>query len=182
MPAPIIAVGLGALGGVALEYVTTGGNLTRRGVATSAAVGAIPGVGLGVGGAIRLGTKLGKIHTYAHRIEKYDDLKTLGMATVVPGSRVYLGGSAYAIASGAAANYVVGMAYDKITHSSRGSGSGTSTTTPSTKSSRRHGPYSSHRSRRSASSGRRRKRCTHRDKRGRRCLRPAGHSGRHRYQ
>jgi len=29
--------------------------------------------------------------------------------------------------------------------------------------------------------GRRRKRCTHKDSRGRRCLRPAGHSGRHRY-
>ena len=118
MPAPIIAIGLGALGGVAIEYVTTGGNLTKRGVATSAAVGAIPGVGLGVGGAIRLGTNLGKIHTYAHRIEKYDDFKTLGMATVKPGSRVYLGGHASAIATGAAANYVVGMAYDKITHSS----------------------------------------------------------------
>ena len=167
---------------MAIEYATTGGNLTRRGVATSAAVGAIPGVGLGVGGAIRLGTKLGKIHSYAHRIERVDDLKTLGMATVVPGSRVYLGGSAYAIASGAAANYVVGMAYDSITHSSSGSGTRAGSRTTTTQSSRRHGPYSSHRSRRSASSGRRRKRCTHRDKRGRRCLRPAGHSGRHRYQ
>ena len=180
MPAPIIANGLGALGGVDLEYVTTGGNVTKRGIATSAAVGAIPGVGMGVGGAIRLGTKLGKIHTYAHRIKKYDDLKTLGMATVVPGSRVYLGGSAYAIASGAAANYVVGMAYDRITHSSSGTRAPRQGAT--TQSSRRHGPYSSHRSRRSASSGRRRKRCTHRDRRGRRCLRPAGHSGRHRYQ
>lgn len=34
---------------------------------------------------------------------------------------------------------------------------------------------------RSGKIGRRRKRCTHRDSRGRRCLRPAGHSGRHRY-
>ena len=47
---------------------------------------------------------------------------------------------------------------------------------------RRVGSKSSHRPRRRPSSGRRRKRCAHRDKRGRQCLRPAGHSGRHRYQ
>ena len=44
------------------------------------------------------------------------------------------------------------------------------------------GDMSSQSSRKSARSGnRRRKRCTHRDSRGRRCVLPAGHSGRHKY-
>lgn len=46
------------------------------------------------------------------------------------------------------------------------------------------GVITSQPSRKPARSGkinRRRKRCAHMDSRGRRCLRPAGHSGRHRY-
>jgi hypothetical protein len=45
----------------------------------------------------------------------------------------------------------------------------------------RIGPTASHRTRIRSGLGKRRPRCKHVDKRGRRCLRPAGHSGRHRY-
>ena len=43
-------------------------------------------------------------------------------------------------------------------------------------------PSLSQRTRRSPSFGKKRRRCKHRNKAGKRCLRPAGHSGRHRYQ
>lgn len=182
MPFPIVPIGLGVLGGIAIEYVTTAGKPTKKGLVISGTVGAIPGVGLGVRGALSGATKLGKIGSYLHRIEKADDIKTLGLATVHPGSRVFLGGTAYAIASGAAASHVVGMAYDRISHSSSGAGTRSNPGSTTTKRSRGIGSKSSHRTSRRSPSGRRRKRCTHRDSRGRRCLRPAGHSGRHRYQ
>ena len=183
MPFPIVPIGLGVLGGIAIEYATTGGKPTKNGLVISGTVGAIPGVGLGVRGALSGATKLGKIGSYLHRIEKADDIKTLGLATVHPRSRVFLGGTAYAIASGAAASHVVGMAYDRITHSSSGrAGDASRKPRSTTQRVRRVGSKSPHRPRRRPSSTRRRKRCTHRDSRGRRCLRPAGHSGRHRYQ
>ena len=54
---------------------------------------------------------------------------------------------------------------------------------PKTKSRRRDGPsILSQRTSRSPSFGKKRRRCTHRNKAGKRCLRPAGHSGRHRYR
>ena len=56
-----------------------------------------------------------------------------------------------------------------------GRGRGTSRT--------RDGPPSlSQRTRKSPSFGKKRRRCKHRNKAGKQCLRPAGHSGRHRYQ
>lgn len=68
-------------------------------------------------------------------------------------------------------------------HSSSGGKSGpVPSRSTRTQRSRRDGSYSSRRASRSPSSGRRRKRCAHRDKRGRQCLRPARHGGRHRYQ
>lgn len=182
MPVPIVPIVLGALGGIAIEYATTGGNPSKRGIVISGTVGAIPGVGLGVRGALSGATKLGKIGSYLHRLEKADDIKTLGLAAVHPRSRVFLGGTAYAIASGAAASYVVGMAYDRISHSSSGAGTRSNPGSTTTQRVRRVGSKSPHRPSRRPSSTRRRKRCTHRDSRGRRCLRPAGHSGRHRYQ
>lgn len=45
----------------------------------------------------------------------------------------------------------------------------------------RIGPTASHRTSKRSGLGKRRPRCKHVDRRGRRCLRPAGHSGRHRY-
>ena len=43
-------------------------------------------------------------------------------------------------------------------------------------------PSLSQRTRKSPRFGKKRRRCKHRNKAGKRCLRPAGHSGRHRYQ
>ena len=64
---------------------------------------------------------------------------------------------------------------DRTLVRSGGRGRGTSQT--------RDGPPSlSQRTRKSPSFGKKRRRCKHRNKAGKRCLRPAGHSGRHRYQ
>lgn len=182
MPVPIVAIGVGALGGIAIEYVTTAGKPTKKGLVISGTVGAIPGVGLGVRGALSGATKLGKIGSYLHRLEKADDIKTLGLAAVHPRSRVFLGGTAYAIASGAAASHVVGMTYDRITHSSSGdNGTSNSTRTSTTQRTRRVGSNLSHRPRRRPSSVRRRKRCPPGFKRvGNRCV-PVRKGGRRRY-
>ena len=186
MPVPVVAIGLGMAGGVAFEYVTSAGRPTKKGLATSAVIGALP-VGLGFRAGAKGVSKIRKLHKFGkhHPAEVGYGTKVAGAAVQRPGHfpNLSLRSEARAIGSGVAANVVVGMAYDKLTHSRDGRPTAGGSGGPSSrKSSRRHGPYSSQRSRRSASSGRRRKRCTHRDKRGRRCLRPAGHSGRHRYQ
>ena len=183
MPVPIVAIGLGMAGGAAFEYVTSGGRASKRDYAVSALVGGIPGAGLGARASLKGISKVSKLRRYSR---KHGDVPAdIPLALLSKGSAANIRPELTAIGVGVGANVVVGMAYDRITHSSseegRGGGPGGSPSS-TTQSSRRHGPYSSHRSRRSASSGRRRKRCTHRDKRGRRCLRPAGHSGRHRYQ
>lgn len=180
MPIPIVAIGLGMAGGVAFEYVTSAGRASKKELAVSAAVGALP-VGLG----FRAGAKGVSKARHLGKWRKAHGSKSAIAAAGQPAGRfpgLSVRPEVKAVGSGVAANIVVGMAYDRITHSSSGSGTGVSSRTTTTQSSRRDGPYSSQRTRRSPSSGRRRKRCTHRDKRGRRCLRPAGHSGRHRYQ
>ena len=64
---------------------------------------------------------------------------------------------------------------DRTRKGGGGRGIGTSRT--------RDGPPSlSQRTRKSPSFGKKRRRCKHRNKAGKQCLRPAGHSGRHRYQ
>ena len=179
MPVPIVAIGLGMAGGVAFEAITSAGRASKRDYVVSALVGGIPGAGLGARASLKGISKVSKLRRYSR---KHGDVPAdTPLALLSKGSAANIRPELTAIGVGVGANVVVGMAYDKITHSSRGAGTGAGSRTTSTKSSRRHGPYSSHRSRRSASSGRRRKRCTHRDKRGRQCLRPAGHSGRHRY-
>jgi hypothetical protein len=172
-------------GGVAFEFVTSAGRASKRDYAVSATIGALP-IGLGFRAGAKGASKVRKLHKFGrhHPSDASYGAKVAGAASQRPGHfpNLSLRPEARAIGSGVAANVIVGMAYDAITHSSSGAGSRAGSRTTTTQSSRRHGPYSSHRSRRSASSGRRRKRCTHRDKRGRQCLRPAGHSGRHRYQ
>ena len=185
MPVPIVAIGLGMVGGVAFEAITSAGRASKRDYAISAAVGVLP-VGLGFRAGAKGVSKLSKLRKFGRMSSANCKSKDVTLAAIQPAGRypnLSLRPEARAIGSGVAANIVVGMAYDRITHSSSGGGRDRKGSRPSTtQRSRRHGPYSSHRTRRSASSGRRRKRCTHRDKRGRRCLRPAGHSGRHRYQ
>ena len=180
MPVPIVAIGLGMAGGVAFEAITSAGRASKRDYVVSALVGGIPGAGLGARAGLKGASKVSKLRHYDRRYgDKPGDIARVMLSKE---SSINIRPELAAIGVGVGSNVVVGMAYDRITHSSSGgNGTKTSTRTTTTKSSRRHGPYSSHRSRRSASSGRRRKRCTHRDSRGRRCLRPAGHSGRHRY-
>ena len=173
-------------GGVAFEFVSSAGRASKRDYAVSAAVGALP-VGLGFRAGAKGVSKAKKLHKFGkyHPADVGYGSKVAGAAVQRPGHfpNLSLRPEARAIGSGVAANIVVGMAYDRITHSSSGrAGDASRKPRSTTQSSRRHGPYSSQRTRRSASSGRRRNRCTHRDKRGRRCLRPAGHSGRHRYR
>ena len=182
MPLPIVAIGLGMAGGVAFEFVTSAGRASKRDLAVSAAVGALPvGLGFRAGGkAISKARHLGKWR-------KAHGSKSAAAAAGQPAHRfpgLSLRPEVGAIGSGVAANVAVGMAYDSFTHSSSGRPAvgGTSGGPSERKRSRRVGSKSSRRPRRRPSSGRRRKRCTHRDSRGRRCLRPAGHSGRHRYQ
>lgn len=180
MPVPIVAIGLGMAGGVAFEYVTSAGKPTKKGLAVSALTGALP-VGLG----FRAGAKGVSKARHLGKWRKAHGSKSAIAAAGQPAGRfpgLSVRPEVKAVGSGVAANVVVGMAYDRITHSSSGAGSRAGSRTTTTQRPRRDGPYSSQRTRRSPSSGRRRKRCTHRDKRGRQCLRPAGHSGRHRYQ
>lgn len=180
MPIPIVAIGLGMAGGVAFEYVTSAGRASKKELAVSAAVGALP-VGLG----FRAGAKGVSKARHLGKWRKAHGSKSAIAAAGQPAGRfpgLSVRPEAKAIGSGVAANVVVGMAYDRITHSSSGSGTRSNPGSTTTQRVRRVGSKSSHRPRRRPSSTRRRKRCTHRDKRGRRCLRPAGHSGRHRYQ
>lgn len=186
MPIPIVAVGLGMAGGVAFEFVTSAGRPTKKGLATSAVIGALP-VGLGFRAGAKGVSKARKLHKFGrhHPSDASYGAKVVGAASQRPGHfpNLSLRPEARAVGSGVAANIVVGMVYDRITHSRDGRPTAGGSGGPSSrKRSRRDGPYSSQRTRRSPSSGRRRKRCTHRDSRGRQCLRPAGHSGRHRYQ
>lgn len=186
MPIPIVAIGLGMAGGVAFEVVTSAGRPTKKGLATSAVIGALP-VGLGFRAGAKGVSKARKLHKFGryHPSDASYGAKVLGAASQRPGHfpNLSLRPEARAIGSGVAANIVVGMAYDRITHSRDGTPTeGFSGGRPSRKRPRGIGPKSSRRTRRRSPSGRRRKRCTHRDKRGRQCLRPAGHSGRHRYQ
>ena len=58
MPIPIAAIGLGMAGGVAFEYVTSAGRPTKKGLVTSAVIGALP-VGLGFRAGARESPRLG---------------------------------------------------------------------------------------------------------------------------
>lgn len=180
MPVPIVAIGLGMAGGAAFEYVTSGGRASKRDYAVSALVGGIPGAGLGARASLKGISKVSKLRRYSR---KHGDVPAdIPLALLSKGSAANIRPELTAIGVGVGANVVVGMAYDKITHSSSGSGAAAKRPGPTTQRSRRVGSKSPHRPSRRPSSGRRRKRCTHRDSRGRQCLRPAGHSGRHRYQ
>jgi hypothetical protein len=160
MPVPLVAIGLGMAGGAVITYVTSGGDPTKKELAVGMAVGGIPGVGLGVGGALKLGTRLGRLGSITARARKLKDLPPIGLAATFPSSPLYIGQGVYGIGSGMATTYVLGIAYDKVTHSSSGgSGRPGTATTSTTKRTRRVGSTHSHRPSRRPSSVRRRKRC-----------------------
>lgn len=149
MPVPVVAIAAGIAGSVALEYIVQGGKMSQKETVTAIAIGSIPGVGLGLKGSIKLGQKLGTAATLVSKSKKLDDIKMIGQATVIPGSKVYLGRSLWLLSSGAAANVAIGKIYDSI--NSRG-GSSSSNSNSSTTSQKRDGPPSlSRRTRRSPS-------------------------------
>lgn len=183
MPVPLVAIGLGMAGGAVITYVTSGGDPTKKELAVGMAVGGIPGVGLGVGGALKLGTRLGRLGSITARARKLKDLPPIGLAATFPSSPLYIGQGVYGLGSGMAATYVLGIAYDKVTHSSSGRPTnGQIRGGPSErKRSRRVGSSISHRPSRRPSSDRRRKRCPPGFKRvGNRCV-PVRKGGRRRY-
>lgn len=180
MPIPIVAIGLGMAGGVAFEYVTSAGRASKKELAVSAALGALP-VGLG----FRAGAKGVSKARHLGKWRKAHGSKSAIAAAGQPAGRfpgLSVRPEVKAIGSGVAANIVVGMAYDRITHSSSGGAGDASRKPPSTTQRPRGiGPKSSHRTRRRSPSGRRRKRCPPGFRRvGNRCV-PIRKGGRRRY-
>lgn len=180
MPVPLVAIGLGVAGGIAFEYVTSAGKASKRDYAVAGAVGALP-VGLGFRAASKGASKLSKLRHFSRK--HGDEFSDIPFLLTLKESPINLRPEAYAIGSGVAANVVVGIAYDRIIHSSSGDSEAPrgSTRTSTTQRVRRVGSKSSHRPRRRPSSTRRRKRCPPGFKRvGNRCV-PVRKGGRHRY-
>ncbi len=172
MPVPIAAVAASAAGGVAMEYLIQRGKPTKKEIVLGGAVGAIPGIGLGIKGGLKLGGKVGRIAQLTASSKRFKDLRTIALGAVHPGTPVYLTGHISRFVAGAAAQAVLGMAYDRI-HTQKipsQAGRGATRLSQSARRSVRPGI------------GKVRKRCKHRNKAGKQCLRPAGHSGRHRYR
>ena len=195
MPAPV-AIGLGVAAGVAgslaYEYIFSAGKATRRDYAVAAAVGAFP-VGFGLTKVPRTVTKLGdvaRLGYYSRKAKRGKDVMYYGTRPDVYQTRrlfysdatLYFTPEMALVAGGVVVGSTAGHMYDLTVGSSYGPsvitesyitqsqlGSGRNTSQPSRKPAR------------VGKIGRRKKRCTHKDSRGRRCLRPAGHSGRHRY-
>ena len=176
-PVPVVAVVAGVAGSVALEFITSAGKPSQRDTAIAVGIGLIPGVGLGIRGSLKLGQKVGAAAHVASKTRKFQEFKLIGQALFLPGTSVYIGTAARLGLAGAVANVALGHAYDAVT--SRGGKSSPSATAGRTG----DGPPSlSRRTSKSPRFGKKRRRCKHRNKAGKRCLRPAGHSGRHRYQ
>lgn len=173
----------------------SGGKASKREYAIAATIGALP-VGLGVRGTMQGVSKLRKLHKFGKHYQPgvLSYQRKVMAAAIQPVGRfpgLSLRPEAKVLATGAAANYAVSKTYDSISRRGSGKGKVSSSRQPSTgkggTSSPTHsrhgrGPQSSRRARRSVRRRQYKTRCTHRDKRGRRCLRPAGHSGRHRYK
>lgn len=205
MVAPILYAA-GAVGSVAasvaLEFVFSGGKADRRDYYVAGAIGAIPG-GYAfkyVPKTLQKARAIPRLGYYSRRAQRGKTYKyyghTYGTGGKMSHADVYWNRKDFytdavlaftpeyaMIASGYATGYASGRLYDMhmsmpqvassagpqvVTQSQLGSGR-TNTSQPSRKPAR------------VGKIGRRRKRCIHRDSRGRRCLRPAGHSGRHRY-
>jgi hypothetical protein len=162
MPAPIVAVPIGIGASLVLEAVLSGGKASKRDYVVAGAVGAVP-VGVGIGQIPRLLQKGG-------HVVRYGATKP-GTKNFVLDSTAYFTPELAMLAGGVVVGAGAGRVYDMHTgyQGTVTPGRGVITSQPSRKPAR------------SGKIGRRRKRCTHKDSRGRRCLRPAGHSGRHRY-
>ena len=161
MAAPLVAIPIGIGASLVLEAVFSGGKASKRDYVVAGAVGAVP-VGVGIGHIPRLLQKGGHVVRYGATKPGIKNFALDSTAYFTPELTMVAGG----VAVGAAAGYM----YDvNVQQGTVTPGRGVITSQPSRKPAR------------SGKIGRRRKRCTHKDSRGRRCLRPAGHSGRHRY-
>ncbi len=122
MPVPILAIGAGMLGGAALEFVYARGHPSTKDVIVGGVLGGLP-IGIGLGGAVRLGRKAKKLHKFGRHYQtgvmSYGS-KVLGAAGQRPGRWPHLGlrPEMFAIGVGAGSNYVVGQLYD-LTQQSR---------------------------------------------------------------
>ena len=101
---PIIYAVGGAAAGVGIGHVARGGRSTKRQVVSDAVLGALP-VGLGLGGAAKLGKNVSKVRYYRRGVDTMTDIP---LALMHPHSAAYIGPQLRAIASGYAAGRVVG--------------------------------------------------------------------------
>jgi len=176
MPLPAIAVGMavGAIGNLTMEYVLSGGKASRQDYQHAAIVGALP-VGLGLGGGIRLGRKVAHTGVAIRSIGRHPIDKTPARVYLPRIARAYLP-DAQRVGIGFAASAAVrkGMEFKsqigghtQPTQQTRRGLSGT----PSLRTASSEA--------RSSILGRGRCKAKYR---GRRCILPAGHKGRHRYE
>ncbi len=204
MVAPILyAAGLAGsvAASLAIEYVFSAGKASQRDYFIAGAVGAIPG-----GYAFKYAPttirkltalpRIGRVSSRARKGKTYSYMgHTYGTAGRASHADVYWNRKDFytdavlvftpeyaMIASGYATGYASGRLYDMhMSMPQVASSAGPQVVTSSQTGSGRYTSQPSRKPARDGKIGRRRKRCTHKDSRGRRCLRPAGHSGRHRY-
>ena len=101
---PIIYAVGGAAAGVGIGHVARGGKSTKQQVVGDAVLGALP-VGLGLGGAVKLGKNVSKVRYYRRGVDTMTDIP---LALMHPHSAAYIGPQVRAIASGYAAGIAVG--------------------------------------------------------------------------
>lgn len=176
MPLPAIAVGMavGAIGNLTIEYVLSGGKASRQDYQHAAIVGALP-VGLGLGGGIRLGRKVAHTGVAIRSIGRHPIDKTPARVYLPKIARAYLP-DAQRVGVGFAASVAVrkGMEFKSQIG---GHTQPTQQTSRGLSGTQRKSKRDEHRSSSPGRSGR----CKAKY-RGRRCILPAGHKGRHRYE
>ena len=101
---PILYAVGGAAAGVGIGHVARGGKSTQQQVVSDAVLGALP-VGLGLGGAVKLGKNVSKLRHYRRGV---DTLSDIPLVLLHPHSSAYVGPQLRAIASGYAAGIAVG--------------------------------------------------------------------------
>lgn len=102
--APILYAVGGAAAGVGIGHVLRGGKSTKQQIASDAVLGALP-VGLGLGGAAKLGKNVSKVRYFRRGV---DTLTDIPLALMHPHSAAYIGPQVRAIVSGYAAGIAVG--------------------------------------------------------------------------